>query len=66
LRNVHTELHIGGYEPRENGNEFLKREDRGYEETGRLKVQDKNPTLFPIEHLGKNWVKNKFMYAHYA
>jgi hypothetical protein len=66
VRNVHAELHIGGCEPRENGNESLKREDRGYEETRRLKVQDKNATLFPVEHLGKNWVKNKFMCAHNA
>lgn len=41
--------------------EFLKRKDRGYEETGRLKVPNKNPTLCFIEHLEKNWVKNKFM-----
>jgi len=71
-KNIVRELYaqnfsFGGYElTKKRKLELLKRENRGYGETRRLKVQDNNLTLFPIEHLGKNWVRNKFMYAHYA
>ena len=34
--------------------ELLQREDRGYEEAGRLKVEDKELSLFPIKYLRQN------------
>ena len=54
-RVVRADFNIGGYGLREKVKlELLRREDRGYEETRRLKVEDKELSLFPIKYLRKN------------
>jgi len=54
-RVVRTDFSIGGYGLGEKIKlELLQREDRGYQEARRLKVEDKELPLFPIKYLRKN------------
>jgi methylated-DNA-[protein]-cysteine S-methyltransferase len=54
-RVVRSDLSIGGYGLGEKVKlEILQKEDRGYEKTRRLKIEDKELTLFPIKNLRKN------------
>jgi len=54
-RVVRADFSIGGYGLGEKVKlELLQREDRGYEEIRRLKVEDKELSLFPIKYLRKN------------
>ena len=54
-RVVRADFSIGGYGGGEKVKlELLQREDRGYEETRRLKVEDKELSLFPIKYLRKS------------
>jgi len=53
-RVVRIDLSIGGYGLGEKVKlELLQREDRGYQEIRRLKVEDKELPLFPIKYLRK-------------
>lgn len=57
-RVVRADFSIGGYGLGEKVKlGLLQREDRGYEETRRLKVENKELSLFPIKYLRKNWAK---------
>ncbi len=54
-RVVRSDFSIGGYGLGERVKlEILQREDRGYEETRKMKVEDKELSLFPISYLRKN------------
>lgn len=54
-RVVRADFSIGGYGLGEKVKlGLLLREDRGYEETRRLEVEDKELSLFPIKYLRKN------------
>jgi len=54
-RVVRADFSLGGYGLGEKVKmELLQREDRGYRETRRLKVEDKELALFPIKYLRKN------------
>ena len=54
-RVVRADFSIGGYGLGEKVKlELLQREDRGYQETGKVKVEDKELLLFPIKFLRKN------------
>ena len=54
-RVVRADSSIGGYGLGEKVKlELLQREDRGYQETGKVKVEDKELPLFPIKFLRKN------------
>jgi len=54
-RVVRADFSLGGYGLGEKVKlEILQREDRGYEETRILKVEDKELSLFPIKYLRKN------------
>ncbi|MCW4016355.1 MAG: MGMT family protein [Candidatus Bathyarchaeota archaeon] len=54
-RVVRSDLSVGGYGYGEQTKmEILQREDRGYEESKELKVDDKELVLFPVK-----WVKQK-------
>jgi len=54
-RVVRADFSIGGYGLGEKVKlELLQREDRGYEEARRLKVEGKELSLFPIKYLRKN------------
>jgi len=58
-RVVRSNFSLGGYGLGEKVKlQILQREDRGYEETTKLKVNDKTLVLFPIKHLRKNRGKN--------
>jgi len=54
-RVVRADFSLGGYGLGEKVKlELLRREDRGYEETRRLKTEGKELTLFPVKYLRKN------------
>jgi len=58
-RVVRADFSIGGYGLGEKVKlQILQREERGYEKTTLLKVNDKALPLFPIKHLRKNRGKN--------
>ena len=58
-RVVRADFSIGGYGLGEKVKlELLQREDRGYEEATRLKINDKTLPLFPIKYLRKHLGKN--------
>ena len=58
-RVVRSNFSIGGYGLGEKVKlQILQREERGYEETTSLKVNDKALPLFPVKHLRKNRGKN--------
>jgi len=54
-RVVRADFSLGGYGLGEKVKlELLRREDRGYEEIRRLKVEDKELAVFPVKYLRKN------------
>ena len=58
-RVVRIDFSIGGYGLGKKVKlELLQREDRGYEEATRLKINDKTLSLFPIKYLRKHLGKN--------
>jgi len=58
-RVVRSNLSIGGYGLGQKVKlQILQREERGYEKTTTLKVNDKTLPLFPVKHLRKNRGKN--------
>jgi len=58
-RVVRAGFSIGGYGLGEKVKlQILQREDRGYEKTTTLKINDKTLALFPIKHLQKSRGKN--------